>query len=72
MYEAGHPKPVLCDILEDWDRQGGETGSGGRGHMYANGQFMLVYGKNHHNFVIILQLKLKSGAQTEALCLGVL
>ena len=27
------------------------------GHMYTCGQFMLMYGKNHHNIVIILQLK---------------
>ena len=25
---------------------GGERGSGGRGHVYACGQFMLMYGKN--------------------------
>ena len=25
--------------------------------MYSNGQFILMYGKNHHNIVIILQLK---------------
>ena len=34
---------------------------GGRGvqdgeHMYTRGGFMLMYGKNHHNIVIILQL----------------
>ena len=27
--------------------------------MYTYGQFMLIYGKNHHNIVIILQLKKK-------------
>ena len=36
MYDAGHPKLVLCDNLEGL---GGEEwwdgGSGGRGHMYA-------------------------------------
>jgi len=26
------------------------------GHMYTCGQFMLMYGKKHHNIVIILQL----------------
>ena len=26
-------------------------------HMYTCGQFMLIYSKNHHNIVIILQLK---------------
>ena len=25
--------------------------------MYVYGRFMLLYGKNHHNIVIILQLK---------------
>ena len=34
-------------------------GSGGRGHMYAYGWFMLMYGENH-NTVIILQLKKKN------------
>ena len=33
-----------------------ERGSGGRGHMYAYCQFILMYGKNHHD-IIILQLK---------------
>ena len=35
----------------------GEGGSGGRGHMYACGQFMMIYGKNHHNIVNIFQYK---------------
>ena len=26
VYEAGHPKPVLCDNLESWDGEGGEKG----------------------------------------------
>ena len=34
-----------------------ERSSGGNGHMYAYGWFILMYGKNHHNIVIILQLK---------------
>ena len=49
MYDAGNPKPVLCDNLEAW---------GGGGHMYACDWFMLMYGRGHHNIVIILQLKL--------------
>ena len=28
-----------------------EEDSGGRGHMYAYGRFMSLYGKNHHNIV---------------------
>ena len=34
---------------------GGVSGLGE--HMYACGQFMLMYAKNQHNIVIILQLK---------------
>ena len=49
-------KTVLCDNLEGWD---GEGCSKGRGHMYTYGWFMLMYGRNHHNIVIILQLKIK-------------
>ena len=26
-----------------------EVGSGGRGHMYAYGLFMIMYSKTHHN-----------------------
>ena len=44
LYDAGDPKPELCDNLE---RSGGEGG----GHMYTYGRFILMYGKNHHNIV---------------------
>ena len=30
-----------------------------KGASYTRGRFMLMYGKNHHNIVIILQLKIK-------------
>ena len=50
MYDAGNPKLVLCDNLEAW---GGEEG----GHMCACDWFMLMYGRGHHNIVIILKLK---------------
>ena len=53
MYDAGSPKPVLCDNLEGWSGEG----TRGRGHMHTYGQLMLLYGKNHHNIVITLQLK---------------
>ena len=33
-----------------WDRRW-EGGLGGRGHMYAYGWFMLMYGRNQHNTV---------------------
>ena len=38
-------------LLTKRDRVGKEVkgGSGGRGHIYSCGQFMLMYGKNHHN-----------------------
>ena len=45
MYDTGHPKLVLWDNLKAW---GGE---GGRKQMYAYGQFIMMYGKNHHNIV---------------------
>ena len=44
MYEQ-----LLWDNLEG---NGGERGgSGGRGHMYAYGLFMLMYSKNHRSIV---------------------
>ena len=49
MYEAGHPM-----VRENPEGQGGEgSGSGFRmgGHVYTYGQFMLLYGKNHHDIV---------------------
>ena len=36
-----------------------EEGSTGRGHMYTYGWPMLMYGRNQHNIVIILQFKKK-------------
>ena len=50
--DSGNPAPVLCD-----SRWAG--GHKGRGQLYICGQFMLMYGKNHHNIVISLQLKTK-------------
>ena len=37
-------------------------GSGEREHRYAYGQFMLTYGKNHHNIIRWLQLKKKNSS----------
>ena len=37
---------MLGDNLEGW-----EGGSGGRGHMYAHGRFMLMDGRNQHSIV---------------------
>ena len=38
---------------------GGAFRMGVGGHICTYGRFILMYGKNHHNIVIILQLKLK-------------
>ena len=60
MHEAGHPVLVLWDNPEGWGVEGGKSGIhnwGGVTHVYTCGQFMLIYSKNHHNIVIMLQLK---------------
>ena len=43
------------------DGMGKEVGVGVQDgeHMYTHGWFMSMYGKNHYNIVITLQLKLK-------------
>ena len=41
-----------------WDGEGSGGGAQDGGHMYTHGWFMLMYGKNHYNTVISLQLKL--------------
>ena len=53
MYEAGHSKPVLCDSLEGWGREGGGRGiQDGEGeHRYTGGQFMLMHGRNHPSII---------------------
>lgn len=52
---------MLCDILEGWNREGGWEGDFRmEGHMYAYGQFVLMYGKKKKKpsqYVIILPLK---------------
>ena len=45
------------DDPEGWDGEGGGTGVQDGEHMYTHGQFMSMYGKNHYNIVISLQLK---------------
>ena len=40
-----------------WRGGGGGGQSGWKGKMYAYGQFVLRYGENHHDILIILQLK---------------
>ena len=54
MSEAGHPKPVLLDNPEGWRER--EVGGGfriGGGKCITYGRFMLMYGRNHPNIVII-------------------
>ena len=51
MREAGHSKPVLWDNPEGWGEEGMGEGFRMVGHMYTQGWFMLMYGKNHHNIV---------------------
>ena len=40
-----------------WDGEGGGRGVQDGGHMYTHGRYMSMYGKNHYNIVISLQLK---------------
>ena len=35
MYDAGNPRPVLCDNLEGWDGEEVGGNSRGRAHMYT-------------------------------------
>ena len=41
---------------EGWDGEGGGGGVQDGEHMYTHGWFMSMYGKNHYNTVISLQL----------------
>ena len=50
LYDTGNQKPLLCDNLEGrgW---GGRWEGGLRGrHVYSQGWFMLIYGRNINNF----------------------
>ena len=51
MYDTGNPNPVLCDNLEEGWGGRWKKGSGGRGHIYACGQLMLLDGGGHLNIV---------------------
>ena len=58
MHEAEHSKLVLWNNPEGWGgEEAGRGVSGYGGHMYTQGWFMSIHGKNHHSTVIILQLK---------------
>ena len=50
---GGQSIGVSASALGGW-----EEGSRGREHMYTCDWFMLMYGRNQHNIVIILQLKI--------------
>ena len=51
MHETGHSKPVHWDDPEGWDGEGGRREVQDGGDMYTRGQFMLMYGKNHHGII---------------------
>ena len=57
MHETGCSRLVHWDDPEGWDGKGGEREGQDGEHMYTHGWFMSMYGKNHHNIVISLQLK---------------
>ena len=57
MYETGCSGPVHWDDPAGWDGEGGGRGVQDGEHMYTHGWFMWMYGKNHCNIVISLQLK---------------
>ena len=48
MHEAGHPKPVLWNNPE---RLGEERGGRGFRMGGTHVEFILMYGKNHHNII---------------------
>jgi len=50
MHETGRSGLVHWDEPEGWDGEGRGRGSGW-GHMYTQGGFMPMYGKNHYNTV---------------------
>ena len=50
----------LCDNLEEWDGVGDGKEAQEEGDMYTYNWAMLVHGRNQHNIVIILQLKINS------------
>ena len=51
MHETGHSKLMHWNNPEGWNREGGGRDFRTGGHMYTHGQFMSMYGKNHHNIV---------------------
>ena len=51
IHETGCSGLVHWDDPEGWDGEGGGMGVQDGEHMYINGRFMSMYGKNHHNIV---------------------
>ena len=49
---------LLYDNLEGWDGVGGGREAREGRDMYTSGRSRLMYGRNQHNIVIILQLKI--------------
>ena len=56
MHETGCSGLVHWDDPEGWDGEGGGRVVQDGEHMYTHGWFMSMYGKNHYNTVISLQL----------------
>ena len=57
MHKTGCSGLVHWDDPEGWDVKGGGRVVQDGEHMYTHGWFMSMYGKNHYNIVISLQLK---------------
>ena len=57
MHETGCSGPVHWNDPEGWDGEGGGRGVQDGEHICTHGWFIWMYGKNHHNIVISLQLK---------------
>ena len=55
-HETGSSGMLHWDYPEGWDGVGGGSGVQGGEYMYTHGWFMSMYGKNHYNIVISLQL----------------
>ena len=51
MRETGCSGLVHWDDPEGWDGEGGGRGVQDGEHMYIQGWFMSMYGKNHYNIV---------------------
>ena len=57
MHETGCSGLVHWDVPEGWDGEGGGKGVQDGEHMYTHGLFVSMYGKNHYNIIMSLQLK---------------